>query len=99
MNGEKRRDERTCPHLVGTDRWAVRCFRRARRSRPTIYREFAQCEEQQDNRCGVKRDVSQMMSPRLKPVKLAVQHMRDRGERVPVGRVNMGAGPLNIAWG
>jgi hypothetical protein len=39
-----------------------------------------------------------MMSPRLESEELAVQHMRDRGKWVPVGRVNMGKGPLNIAW-
>src|SRR3981081_2447976 len=65
----------------------------------TAARELAQREEQQDRRGGMKQDVSQMMSPRLESVELAVQHMRDRGEWVPVGRVNMGEGPLNIAWG
>ena len=47
----------------------------------------------------MKENVSQMMSPRLESVELAIQHMRDCGERVPVGRVNMGEGPFNIAWG
>ena len=39
-----------------------------------------------------------MMTPWLEPVQLAIQHVRDRRERVPVGVVNMGKGPLNIAW-
>ena len=45
----------------------------------------------------MKQNVGQMMSPRLESVELAIQHVRDRGERVPVGRVNVDEGPLNIA--
>jgi hypothetical protein len=63
----------------------------------TAARELAQREEQQDRRRGMKQNVGQMMAPRLEPVQLAIQHVRDRGERVPVGGVNMGEGPLNIA--
>ena len=54
---------------------------------------------QEDNRSSVKQDVRQMMAPGVESVELAVKHMRDRGEGVPVSRVNMGEGPLNTAWG
>ncbi len=37
------------------------------------------------------------MSPRLNSVELAIQHVRDRGECAPVGSVNMGKGPSDIA--
>ena len=47
----------------------------------------------------MKQNVSQMMSPGLESVELAIQHVRDRGKRMPVGRVNMGEGPLDIARG
>src|SRR2546423_1428995 len=38
-----------------------------------------------------------MMSPRLKPVELAIKHVRDGGNRVPVVGVHMGKGPANSA--
>src|ERR1700719_1012804 len=34
-----------------------------------------------------------MMSPWLKAIQLAIQHMRDRGQRVPVSRMNMSECP------
>src|ERR1051325_7909322 len=36
-----------------------------------------------------------MMSPRLNTIKLAIQHMRDRGKGMPIARMHMGERPLN----
>src|SRR5947199_365020 len=62
----------------------------------TAARELAQCKEQQDRRCGVKQNVSQMMSPGLESVELAIQHVPDGGEWLPVASAEMSEGPLHI---
>ncbi len=64
----------------------------------TPARELPQREEQQDSRCGVKQDVSKMMSPGLESVKLAIQHVGNGGEWMPVGCMHMGESPCKIPW-
>jgi hypothetical protein len=60
-------------------------------------RQVAQREEQEDRGRGVEEQVRQMMSPRLEAEELAIQHVRNGGERMPVTRMNMGESPLNPA--
>ena len=45
----------------------------------------------------MQQDVRQMMSPRLEAVELAIEHVRDGGERMPVGSMNMSERPLDRA--
>ena len=44
-----------------------------------------QGQEQQDRRGGVQEHVGQMMAAGLQAIKLAVQHVREPSQRVPVG--------------
>jgi hypothetical protein len=57
--------------------------------------QLAQREEQQDSRSGLKQDVGEMVPPRLQAVDLAIQHVRNRCERMPVSGVYVGERPLN----
>ena len=52
-----------------------------------------QGQEQEDRRGGVQEHVGQMMAAGLQVIKLAVQHVREPGQRVPVGGVERGDRP------
>ena len=39
-----------------------------------------------------------MVAPRLQAVELAIQHVRNRSERMPVSGMHVGERPLNPAW-
>src|SRR5436190_9224091 len=43
----------------------------------------------------MQQHVRQMMSPGLETVKLTIQHVRNRGQRMPIGSMDMREGPLN----
>src|SRR5436190_2272291 len=47
----------------------------------------------------MQQDVRHMMSPRLETVKLTIQHVRNGGKRMPVGRMHMSEGPSNPLQG
>ncbi len=52
-----------------------------------------QDQKKQNRRRRVEQHIRQVMSGRIQPVKLAIQHMRKPGERMPIGRMQMGKGP------
>jgi len=47
----------------------------------------------------MQQHVRQMMSPRLETVKLTIQHVRNGGQRMPIGSMHMSEGPLNPVEG
>ena len=52
-------------------------------------------EKQQHDGDAVQQDASEMVAAGVEPEKLAIQHVRNRRERMPVLRVNVGKRPRN----
>ena len=68
---------------------------RDQRTWPKRAGQSPQREKQENCRGGMQPDVRPMMSPWLKTVELAIQHVRQRGERMPVVGMHTGEGPPN----
>src|SRR3954471_5977140 len=69
-----------------------RCYQR---SRPERAGHLPEKEEQQDCVEGVDENAGEMMPPRIQTVELAIDHVRDPGEGMPVRRMEMGESPKN----
>ena len=65
------------------------------RACPHRSRHFFQGKKKQD--CGdtVQQHIDEVMPAGLEPEQLAIQHVRDGGERMPVLRMNVGERPTN----
>jgi len=70
-------------------------YGRYERTGPTRSGQLLQRQKQEDRRCTMQQNVCQMMSARLEPVRLAIQHVRNRGEGVPVNSMRVGESPLD----
>src|SRR3954451_16124734 len=57
--------------------------------------QFPQSEKQNDCRQAVQQNIREMMPARVESVDLAVGHVRNRGQRMPVIRMHMSEGPEN----
>src|SRR5437588_13127832 len=68
--------------------------RRARASR-----HLEQQDEKQKHHSGVENNTCKMMSSGILTVDLAVEHMRNRGKRMPVVGMSMSKRPLNSGHG
>ena len=66
---------------------------------PTSASQLPERQKEEDRRRRMQQDVCQMMSPRLETEKLTIQHVRNRGKRMPVVRMHMSEGPLNPVEG
>src|SRR5438045_233440 len=55
-----------------------------------------ECKEKKDDSDRVEDDISKVMPACLQPIKLAVEHVCDCRQRMPVLGVNMGERPDNI---
>src|SRR5438093_3701737 len=55
-----------------------------------------QSKKKKDNSDSVKEHISKVMPACLQAVKLGVEHVRDRGQRMPIFGVNVGECPDNI---
>src|SRR5271157_1687209 len=60
---------------------------------PECARHLLKRQEQQDRRGGVQDRARQMVAAGLQFIKLAVQHVREPGQRVPVAAAIRGEGP------
>ena len=69
------------------------------RAGPEIARHPPQHQEQHDRRGGVQDDIAEMVPPRPQAVELAVEHVGEPGERMPVGGVRGGEGPGDAVGG
>ncbi len=65
-----------------------------KRAAPECSRERAEPEEKQDRVARVKQQVGQVMTRRTQSVKLAIQHVREPRQRVPIRAMNVSEGPL-----
>src|ERR1039458_6808743 len=63
-----------------------------RQSAPVILQDQ---EKEQKHRGGVQKNVAKVMAACLWPVELAIQYVRDRGQRVPVGPMTVSEGPAD----
>jgi hypothetical protein len=70
-------------------------YGRYERTGPTRSGQLLQRQKQEDRRCTMQQHVRQMMSARLEAVQLAIQHVRNRGEGVPVSSMRVGESPLD----
>ena len=70
-----------------------RKHRRHKRAAPQEPRHPPQHQEKQDRRRRVEQDVGEMMAAGLQSVKLAVQHVGNPGQRMPVGGMDVGERP------
>jgi hypothetical protein len=52
-------------------------------------------QEEQDGIGRVQEQTGQVMAGGFQPVKLAIQHVRHPGQRMPIGGVGGGQGPLD----
>src|SRR5437016_6937990 len=76
----------------------MNCEHRCNKSAvPKCARHLLQREENEDHRDNVQEDICGMVTSRLQSIYLAVEHMRDRRQRMPVHGVNMGECPGNAA--
>ena len=67
-----------------------RCHKRTAPKKPCHPPQY---EEEQYRRRHVEEDIGEMMPAGMQPIKLAVQHVRNPGQRMPVGGVDMGKCP------
>ncbi len=68
-------------------------------TRPKIAGHPPQNQKEDDCRGHVKQDVAEVMSPGRQPVKLAIQHVGEPSERVPVAGMAAGEGPSDALDG
>ena len=102
VRGERQHEEQPAQHVLpfrhpGDRLHVQRMDRKQRRHKgagPEFSRHLEQEEEQQDGRGGVQRNAGQVVSAGMaKTVDLAIRHVRDPGERVPIGGMTAGEGP------
>ena len=72
-----------------------RKHRRDKRAAPQEPRHPPQHEEKQDRCCRVEEDIGEVMAAGIQPVKLAVEHVGEPGQRMPVADVAISKRPLN----
>jgi len=60
---------------------------------------LAKDQEQENRRRAVKQNAGQMMPTRVQTVELAIQHVGECGERMPVGLMRVGEGPGDAGAG
>ena len=87
MNRKHRRHKCTAPKRTG---WRGRSPNTAAGAKT---RHPPQNQEKQDRRRRVEQDIGQMMAAGAQSVKLAVQHMGNPGQRMPVGGMDVGERP------
>ena len=75
MNSEQRCHEGTLPNTASPARTAG---------------HLPEHEKEQHDGDRVQQDIGEVMSASLQPVQLAVEHVRNRRERMPVSRMSMG---------
>src|SRR5690242_7388404 len=69
--------------------------RRHESAPPQSAGHFPKNKKEKNNGESVKSDVAEMMSGGFQPVKLTIEHVRDPGERMPIGRVSLSERPTN----
>ena len=72
-----------------------RKHRRHKRAAPQKPRHPPQNQKKQDRCCRVEEDIGQMMPAGIQSIQLAVQHVGQHRQRMPVGHHDMGEGPLD----
>jgi hypothetical protein len=70
-------------------------YSRYERTGPTHSGQLLQSQKQEHRCCTMQQHPRQMMSARLEAVQLAIQHVRNRGEGVPVSSMRVGESPLD----
>jgi uncharacterized protein YoaH (UPF0181 family) len=69
---------------------------RDKSARPKAGCHLLKHEKQQNNRNRVQQQIDEMMAAGLEAEQLAIEHVRERGERVPVARMRVGERPGNV---
>ena len=98
---ERQQPEQGAQHVLALrdpgDRLDVQRMKREKRgrerARPARPGHPLQDPEEQDAVCGVQEQARQMMEARVQAEELAIEHVREPGQRVPVGRVAGREGP------
>ena len=75
----------------------MNCKDRNESAAPKRSGHFQQCNKKKHRRDRVQQDIGEMMASCFNAVQLAVQHVRDGGQRMPVHGMNMGERPGSTA--
>src|ERR1041384_3229197 len=74
-----------------------RKHRRDKSARPQVPSHWLQKNKQQNGGDCMEKHVGEMMPARLQPEQLTIEHVRERGQRMPVARVRVRKRPDHIA--
>ena len=64
-------------------------------TRPRVVRHLCEQNKKQNRGEAVPEHIDQMLRARIQAEQLTIQHVRDRGQRMPVLGVDVGEGPTN----